>query len=100
MVAGRLGCSEMALRYFRQIDLADTHVAIDGGVHIAALGGLTAVVGFAGLSLHSDGIAVDPQLPPNWRSLGFSVQRRSRDLKIRIEQAKQLLEQRWRQKSR
>ena len=31
----------MALRYFRQtaaIDLADTHVAIDGGVHIAALG--------------------------------------------------------------
>ena len=63
----------MALRYFRQIDLADTHVAIDGGVHIAALGGigLTAVFGFAGLSLH---------------------QRRSRDLKTRIEQAKQRLE--------
>ena len=41
-VAARLGCSEMALRHFRQtaaIDLADTHVAIDGGVHIAALGG-------------------------------------------------------------
>ena len=56
LVAARLGDSEMALRYFRQtaaIDLADTHVAIDGGVHIAALGGiwLTAVFGFAGLSL-------------------------------------------------
>jgi hypothetical protein len=57
-VAARLGYSEMALRYFRQtaaIDLADTHVAIDGGVHIAALGGvwLTAVFGFAGLSLRT-----------------------------------------------
>ncbi|MGA7385143.1 MAG: glycosyl hydrolase family 65 protein [Methylocella sp.] len=97
MVAARLGYSAMALRYFRQtaaIDLADTHVAIDGGVHIAALGGiwLTAVFGFAGLSLHSDGIAVDPQLPANWRSLGFSLQWRSRRLKIRIEQAKQLVE--------
>jgi trehalose/maltose hydrolase-like predicted phosphorylase len=97
MVAARLGYSEMALRYFRQtaaIDLADTHVAIDGGVHIAALGGiwLTAVFGFAGLSLHSDGIAVDPQLPANWRSLGFRLQWRSRRLKIRIEQAKQLVE--------
>ena len=62
LVAARLGYSEMALRYFRQtaaIDLADTHVAIDGGVHIAALGGvwLTAVFGFAGLSLRSDGVA-------------------------------------------
>ena len=76
LVAARLGCSEMALRYFQQtaaIDLADTHVAIDGGVHIAALGGIwmTAVLGFAGLSLRSDGIAIDPQLPANWRSLGF-----------------------------
>jgi hypothetical protein len=37
-VAARLGYSDLALRYFRQtaaIDLADTHVAIDGGVHIA-----------------------------------------------------------------
>jgi trehalose/maltose hydrolase-like predicted phosphorylase len=43
LVAARLGYSEMALRYFREaaaIDLADTHVAIDGGVHIATLGGI------------------------------------------------------------
>jgi trehalose/maltose hydrolase-like predicted phosphorylase len=97
LVAARLGYSEMALRYFRQtaaIDLADTHVAIDGGVHIAALGGvwLTAVFGFAGLSMHSDGIAFDPQLPASWRSLGFRLQWRSLRLKVRIEQAKQILE--------
>ena len=95
-VAARLGYSEMALRYFRQtaaIDLADTHVAIDGGVHIAALGGvwLTAVFGFAGLSLRSDGVAVDPQLPTNWSSLSFGLQWRGRRLTIRIDQAKQCL---------
>ena len=97
LVAARLGYSEMALRFFRQtaaIDLADTHVAIAGGVHIAALGGiwLTAVFGFAGLSLRSSGIALDPQLPESWRSLSFSVHWRSRRLKIRFDQAKQLLE--------
>jgi trehalose/maltose hydrolase-like predicted phosphorylase len=69
-------------------------VAIDGGVHIAALGGiwLTAVFGFAGLSMHGDALAFDPQLPESWRSLGFRLQWRSRLLKIRIEQTKQSLE--------
>jgi trehalose/maltose hydrolase-like predicted phosphorylase len=62
MVAARLGYSDAALRYFRQtaaIDLADTHAAIDGGVHIAALGGiwLMAVFGFAGVSLQNDSVA-------------------------------------------
>jgi len=97
MVAARLGHSDMALRYFQQtaaIDLADTQVAIDGGVHIAAQGGiwLTAVCGFAGVSLLSDGLAVDPRLPANWRGLRFSVQWRGRRLTVRIEQAVQILE--------
>jgi trehalose/maltose hydrolase-like predicted phosphorylase len=95
-VAARPGYSEMALRYFRQtaaIDLADTHVAIDGGVHIAALGGvwLTAVFGFAGLSLRNDGVAIEPQLPAGWSSLGFRLQWRGRRLTIRIDQVKQNL---------
>ena len=95
-VAARLGYAEMALRYFRQtaaIDLADTHVAIDGGIHIAALGGvwLTAVFGFAGLSLRNDGVAIDPQLPAGWSSLGFRFQWRGRRLTIRIDQAKKCL---------
>ena len=42
--------------------------------------------------MHSDGIAFDPQLPASWRSLGFRLQWRSRRLKVRIEQAKQILE--------
>ena len=96
-VAARLGYTEMGLRYFRQaasIDLADTHVAIDGGVHIAALGGvwLTAVLGFAGLSLRSDGVAIEPQLPAGWASLGFSIQWRDRLINIKIDQAHRCIE--------
>jgi trehalose/maltose hydrolase-like predicted phosphorylase len=97
VVAARLGDVEMALRYFRQaaaIDLADTHAAIDGGVHIAGLGGIwmLAIFGFAGLSLQNDGVAVDPHLPAAWRSLAFRVQWRQRCLRIRIGQHEQLLE--------
>jgi trehalose/maltose hydrolase-like predicted phosphorylase len=89
LVAARLGDVEMALSYLRQtseIDLGDTHVAIDGGVHIAALGGIwmIAVFGFGGVSLRRDGIAIDPHLPAQWRSLVFCIQWRGRRLKIRI----------------
>jgi hypothetical protein len=44
----RLGETELAVRFFQEtaaIDLADTHVAIAGGVHIAALGGLGQIAG-------------------------------------------------------
>jgi trehalose/maltose hydrolase-like predicted phosphorylase len=97
LAAARLGQSEKALRYFRQgaaIDLSDTHAAIDAGVHIGALGGnwMLAVFGFAGLTLRSNAISVDPKLPPNWRSLAFAVQWRGRSLKIKIDQDKQRLE--------
>jgi len=97
MVAARLGRSDLALRYFQRaaaIDLADTSAAIDGGVHIAALGGiwLMAVFGFAGVSLCSDGIAIDPRLPAHWRGVGFRLQWRGRHVKIRIDQDKKQLE--------
>ena len=92
LAAARLGDTELALRFFREtaaIDLADTHVAIAGGIHIAALGGLwqIAVFGFAGLSLRSDGVAIEPRLPAGWRGLRFSVQWRSRRLRVEINQA-------------
>jgi trehalose/maltose hydrolase-like predicted phosphorylase len=92
LVAARLGLSDLALHYFRQtaaIDLGDAHASSDGGIHIAALGGiwLTTVFGFAGLSLRGDGVALDPRLPPDWNSLSFSLQWRGRYLKIRIGKA-------------
>ena len=97
LAAARLGHSEMALRFFQQsaaIDLSDGHAGIDGGVHIAALGGnwMLVVLGFAGLSLRSDGISLEPKLPAAWRSLAFPVQWRGRSLKNKIDQDKQCLE--------
>lgn len=97
LVAARLGNTEMALDYFHRtaaIDLAATKVAIGGGIHIAAQGGLwmMAVFGFAGLSLRSDGLAFAPHLPATWSSLSFSVQWRGRRLSVRVDQVNQQLE--------
>ena len=63
-------------------------------MHIAALGGiwLMAVFGFAGLSLLDDGLAFEPKLPENWRSLTFPVQWRRRHLRIRIGQTARVIE--------
>jgi trehalose/maltose hydrolase-like predicted phosphorylase len=95
MVAARLGDSDLALRYFQHavaIDLADNHTTIAGGLHMAALGGtwLTAVLGFAGLSLQSDGIAFNPKLPARWRTLKFGIRWRGRRLRIGIDTTQQL----------
>jgi trehalose/maltose hydrolase-like predicted phosphorylase len=89
LVAARLGMTDRALDFFRQtaaIDLCDTQVATDGGVHIAALGGiwLIAVAGFAGLAVTSDGVSLTPQLPSAWKSLIFCFQWRGRSVRIRI----------------
>jgi trehalose/maltose hydrolase-like predicted phosphorylase len=91
LVAARLGETEKALHYFRDaaaIDLADTHVAIGGGVHIGALGGVwqMAVLGFAGLSLRDGGLAIDPSMPAAWRSFGFVIQWRGRRVRFCIRQ--------------
>ncbi len=97
LAAARLGKSEMALRYLQQsaaIDLSDGHAGVDGGVHIAALGGnwMIAVLGFAGLSLQTGGICLDPKLPETWRCLAFAVQWRGRSLRIKIDRDKQCIE--------
>jgi trehalose/maltose hydrolase-like predicted phosphorylase len=97
LVAARLGETEKALQYFQDtaaIDLADTHVAIGGGVHIAALGGVwqMAVLGFAGLSLRDDGVAIDPQMPAAWHSLRFAIQWRGRRVRLCIRPPGEMLE--------
>jgi trehalose/maltose hydrolase-like predicted phosphorylase len=95
MVAARLGESDLALAYFQHavaIDLADNHTTIAGGLHMAALGGtwLTAIFGFAGLSLQADGIAFNPKLPARWRTLKFGIEWRGRRLRIGIDTTQQL----------
>jgi trehalose/maltose hydrolase-like predicted phosphorylase len=95
LVAARLGDSDLALRYFQHavaIDLADNRTTIAAGLHMAALGGtwLSAVFGFAGLSLQSDGIAFNPKLPASWRTLKFGIKWRGRRLRIGIDCTEQL----------
>ena len=97
LVAARLGDTEMALRFFRRtaaIDLSEIYVGTDGGIHIAALGGLwmLAVFGFAGLSLRDEVVAIDPHLPAGWDSMAFRVQWRSRSLKVGIDQRQHRIE--------
>ena len=97
VVAARLGDTEAAMDYFRltsAIDLEDNHAAIDGGVHIAALGGIWSMVifGFAGLSLHADHLALNPHIPAAWQSLCFGLQWRGRHLKMKIARATGSLE--------
>jgi trehalose/maltose hydrolase-like predicted phosphorylase len=97
VAAARLGQSEMAMRFFRQAsatDLADTHAAIDGGVHIAALGGIwmIAVLGFAGLTMNESGLGFNPQLPDDWRSLAFSVQWRGRYVLVSIDASRKAIQ--------
>ena len=99
LVAARLGDAEMALRFFRQtaaIDLADTHVATDGGVHIAALGGIWTGAGIRSLPdcpCTYDGIAVEPRLPSSLAPPSLpGPAARNRRLKISIDPDAQIVE--------
>src|SRR5690349_18037888 len=88
LVAARLGETETALRFLRQAAAADLELDPNsaGGIRIAGLGGLwqAIVIGFAGLDLNGDTLAIDPKLPPQWRALSFSVRWRPRSVVVRI----------------
>lgn len=93
LVAARLGHTGTALDHFKAaaaIDLTDSKVSIDGGLHIAALGGLwqAAVFGFAGVALRPDGLAISPNLPPDWTKLTVRLQWRGRHLALAIGRAR------------
>ena len=88
LVAARLGDAEMALRYLRETAATDLDLDPNsaGGVRIAGLGALwqAVMLGFADLDLRGDTLAIDPKLPPQWRSLSFRVCWRGRSVAIRI----------------
>ena len=88
LVAARLGDAEMALRYLRETAATDLDLDPNsaGGVRIAGLGALwqAVMLGFAGLDLKGDTLAIDPKLPPQWRSLSFRVCWRGCSVAIRI----------------
>jgi trehalose/maltose hydrolase-like predicted phosphorylase len=88
LVAARLGDGDMALRYLRAtaaVDLAPDADAA-GGTHIAGLGGLwqAVMLGFVGLDLMGDVLAIAPRLPPAWRSLSCRICWRGRVVAIEL----------------
>src|SRR5262250_1809069 len=88
LVAARLGEAEMALRYLHETAALDLDLDPNsaGGVRIAGLGALwqAVMLGFAGLDLKGDTLAIDPKLPSQWRGLSFRVCWRGRSVAIRI----------------
>jgi len=87
VVAARLG-DAMALRYLRETAATDLDLDPNsaGGVRIAGLGALwqAVMLGFAGLDLKGDTLAIDPKLPSQWRGLSFRVCWRGRSVAIRV----------------
>jgi trehalose/maltose hydrolase-like predicted phosphorylase len=88
LVAARLGDCVTALRYAREAAATDLDLDPNsaGGVRIAGLGSLwqAVVLGFGGLDLTDDVLAIDPRLPPQWRSLAFRVCWRERTVAIHV----------------
>jgi trehalose/maltose hydrolase-like predicted phosphorylase len=88
LVAARLGDAATALRYLRESAATDLDLDPNsaGGVRIAGMGALwqAVILGFAGLDLTGNTLAIAPKLPPQWRGLSFRVRWRGRSLAIRI----------------
>lgn len=86
LVAARLGDTTMALRYLRDIAEFDPDPTSAGGVRIAGLGGIwqAFIMGFAGLDLTGDTMAIDPRPAEHWRSLSFRAHWRGRWVGFRI----------------
>ena len=88
LVAARLGDADMALRFLHHAAAADLELDPNsaGGIRIAGLGGVwqAVVLGFAGLDISGETIGIAPRLPPEWRSVSFSVRWRGRPVQVRI----------------
>ena len=92
--AARLELLEDAYRYFLRsctVDLFNTGKAISGGtfiggIHTAACGVAwqIAVQGFGGVAVTTDGISLDPHLPPGWDRLTFTLRWRGAAVDVTI----------------
>ena len=90
LVAARIGDTDLALTYLDRIARLDGDPSAAGGVRIAGLGGIwqAVVLGFGGLDISGDVLAIDPKLPPRWRSLSYHVCFRGRRVAVHIAHGK------------
>ncbi|QIZ06345.1 glycoside hydrolase family 65 protein [Priestia megaterium] len=78
IVAARCHESDAAYRFFQEaclIDLGPNPHSSDEGLHAASLGAiwLTAMFGFANISLTNNRLKLDPRLPASWSELKFKL---------------------------
>jgi len=90
ILASRLGDSEKAYRYFRElvvVDLENTHGNTGDGIHTANMGGswLAAVWGFGGFMPKGPLPSFSPRLPNKWRSMTFSIVYRDSLIEVRAD---------------
>lgn len=87
IVAVEMGEVDKAYDYFQMSSEVDLTVGgSEAGLHAACLGGLWQAVvnGFAGLRVKKDQIELNPQLPPVWEELEFSIIWNGQELAIKI----------------
>lgn len=88
------GYPEKAYPFFMKSAMADLKgggkqwagLVYIGGSHPAASGGayMNAIHGFAGVQFQDGKVLVNPQLPPNWKSMKFKVSYQSKEYLIEI----------------
>ncbi len=84
----RAGAAKDAYRLYRESLMTDIgpHAECESGIHAACLGGnwQAAVMGFGGFHLSGGKPEIDPHLPPAWKSLGYKVLVRGKELSVKV----------------
>ncbi|MFP4266376.1 MAG: glycosyl hydrolase family 65 protein [Spirochaetaceae bacterium] len=98
IVAAKIDRLAQACFYFHTsctIDLYNTNPPVSGGtfiggIHTAACGiaWQMVVFGFAGFRTEADHIRFEPNLPPEWNKIEFSIIYRNQELRVRIDHKK------------
>jgi alpha,alpha-trehalose phosphorylase len=89
IVAAEIGKEDLACSYMELamlMDLGDVAGNVSDGVHIASAAGawMALVFGFGGVRDFDGRLTIDPRLPQRFRSLGFSLRFRDRQLRVRL----------------
>ena len=89
VLASDMGDEALAMQYFTKaagIDMGESMVSSDAGIHAASLGGIwqCVVMGFGGLRLGEKGLRIDPKLPSGWKSLSYQIWYRGEKLTVSV----------------
>jgi len=91
IVAARCGKHDNAYQFFQEaclIDLGSNPKSSDEGIHAASLGAnwLTAIFGFANITMEQNQLSISPKLPKNWSELTFTFEWQGSTLVFTISQ--------------